>query len=267
MLSFKEYLELNEDLITFGKKAYPKFGNAIILAGGAGSGKGFVIEQLFGIEARVIDTDDLKKKAIESTSHLKNALLKYSKIQNHNLKNPEHTTDIHAAVKQIGIEKKQKDSIKNALQSATYLPNIIIDTTLSSFEKFEETVAYLKAIGYDPQNIHLVWVINDYVVARQNNLKRERTVSDEVMRSTHTGAKETMSQIYQISSGITKYMDGDIWYVFNKPGVDSTLQFSNKGRKVLTKANYFKLKSAGSSTINKIPNNSNQKIKKYTKIR
>lgn len=30
---------LQEALITFGGKAYPKFGNIVILAGGAGSGK------------------------------------------------------------------------------------------------------------------------------------------------------------------------------------------------------------------------------------
>lgn len=30
---------ISEALITFGKSAYPKFGNIVILAGGAGSGK------------------------------------------------------------------------------------------------------------------------------------------------------------------------------------------------------------------------------------
>ena len=34
--------ELNEKLITFGGKAYPKFGNVVLLAGGAGSGLGGV---------------------------------------------------------------------------------------------------------------------------------------------------------------------------------------------------------------------------------
>ena len=41
-----EVFELNEKLITFGGKAYPKFGNAVLLAGGAGSGKGFVKETI-----------------------------------------------------------------------------------------------------------------------------------------------------------------------------------------------------------------------------
>ena len=38
MKSFKDFTSLDEALITFGGKAYPKFGQVVILAGGAGSG-------------------------------------------------------------------------------------------------------------------------------------------------------------------------------------------------------------------------------------
>ena len=44
IITFLEHKSLQEKLITFGKKAYPKFGNVVILAGGAGSGKGFQLE-------------------------------------------------------------------------------------------------------------------------------------------------------------------------------------------------------------------------------
>ncbi len=51
MLSFNNFMkesfsELSEALITFAGQAYPKFGNVIILAGGAGSGKGFIKDKL-----------------------------------------------------------------------------------------------------------------------------------------------------------------------------------------------------------------------------
>lgn len=36
IVTFLEHKSLQEKLITFGKKAYPKFGNVVILAGGAG---------------------------------------------------------------------------------------------------------------------------------------------------------------------------------------------------------------------------------------
>lgn len=40
---------VSEALITFGGKNYPNFGQVVIVAGGSGSGKGFVIDNLFGI--------------------------------------------------------------------------------------------------------------------------------------------------------------------------------------------------------------------------
>jgi len=58
MKSFKFFTEealyeeaemLMEKLITFGGKAYPKFGHVLIMAGGAGSGKGFIQQNLIGL--------------------------------------------------------------------------------------------------------------------------------------------------------------------------------------------------------------------------
>ena len=40
MKSFKEFTELEEALITFGGKAYPKFGQVVIQAGGSFIAKG-----------------------------------------------------------------------------------------------------------------------------------------------------------------------------------------------------------------------------------
>ena len=55
--------DLMEKLITFGGKAYPKFGNIVVMAGGAGSGKGFILSNLVGIEGKTFDVDELKKLA------------------------------------------------------------------------------------------------------------------------------------------------------------------------------------------------------------
>ncbi len=56
--------QIDEALITFGGKAYPKFGQVVILAGGAGSGKGFVNSNLLGIDGKVFDVDALNGLAI-----------------------------------------------------------------------------------------------------------------------------------------------------------------------------------------------------------
>src|SRR6056300_178186 len=61
MLRFSEYL--TEDLISVnGKgKRFPQFGNVVIMAGGAGSGKGHILDKLLGIEGHTYNVDDLKK--------------------------------------------------------------------------------------------------------------------------------------------------------------------------------------------------------------
>jgi ABC-type uncharacterized transport system YnjBCD ATPase subunit len=64
----QEYLQgeaeaLMEKLITFGGKAYPKYGNIVVMAGGAGSGKGFILSNLVGVEGKVFDVDELKTLA------------------------------------------------------------------------------------------------------------------------------------------------------------------------------------------------------------
>ena len=59
-------IELDEKLITFAKKAYPKSGHALILAGGAGSGKGFVLDNLIGLEGKKFDVDELKRLVLKA---------------------------------------------------------------------------------------------------------------------------------------------------------------------------------------------------------
>ena len=67
--------DLMEKLITFGGKAYPKFGNIVIMAGGAGSGKGFVLNKLVGVEGKVFDVDELKRLASKTPAISKPPLL------------------------------------------------------------------------------------------------------------------------------------------------------------------------------------------------
>jgi hypothetical protein len=78
-MSFKRYIDflndvLNETLVTFGGKAYPKYGNVVLLGGGAGSGKGFVLSKLLGIEGKVFDVDALKTFILKNPSLLRRFL-------------------------------------------------------------------------------------------------------------------------------------------------------------------------------------------------
>lgn len=119
-------------------------------------------------------------------------------------------------------------------------------------------------MGYLPENIHLVWVINDVEVARSQNQKRSRTVPDDILMASHAGASANLKRIVVDFEHSGSKMNGDLWFVFNREGTDTTMAKSNTGKSVLTKGTYFKVKSAGSRQIRTIPDQYLNKIRAYT---
>lgn len=231
MKSFNEFNEyLLEKLITFGGKAYPKFGNVVILAGGGGSGKGFIQSQLMGIQGKTFDVDALKSLAVKSekiAQRVKKELgvdLSQFKVKGA-LKNPETVSLLHGI---IGDELKLPDKEKRAFFSSIMTadperkPNVIFDVTLKSLQKFDNLISNVTRLGYDKKNIHLVWIINDIEIALKQNAERDRFVKPEILINTHVGAQQTVADVIKLGNKLKSYMDGDIVFAFNKVGVDTT---------------------------------------------
>ena len=104
--------ELMEKLITFGGQAYPKFGNIVLMAGGAGSGKGFVLSNLVGVEGKVLDVDALKTLASKAPSIKKKVKdqmgVDIEDLAN-NLKDPKNVEKLHDIMgNQLGIDKAKE---------------------------------------------------------------------------------------------------------------------------------------------------------------
>lgn len=242
---------LLEKLITFGGKAYPNFGNVVIMAGGAGSGKGFVLSNLVGLEGKVMDVDALKTAASKSKLIQKRVKDKtgmdIAAIAS-DLKNPENVGKLHdiiANVLQID-SRKQKVLMTGILAApADRKPNLIFDTALKDITKLGNLSRQLTNVGYDKKNIHIVWVVNDIEIAKAQNLTRSRTVPAEILVNTHRGASQTMGDILNMGKTLKRYMDGDIVFAFNKVGVDSALKVSGKGGSFLEDAKYFYVKRQG----------------------
>ncbi len=242
---------LLEKLITFGGKAYPNFGNVVIMAGGAGSGKGFVLSNLVGLEGKVMDVDALKTAAFKSKIIQKRVKAKtgmdIAAIAS-DLKNSENVGKLHdiiANVLQID-SRKQKALFTGILAApADRKPNLIFDTTLKDIAKLGNLSRQLTNVGYDKKNIHIVWVVNDIEVAKAQNLTRSRTVPAEILVNTHRGASQTMGDILNMGKTLKRYMDGDIVFAFNKVGVDSALKVSGGGGSFLEDAKYFYVKRQG----------------------
>ena len=284
----EEYIEeqydvLIEKLITFGGKAYPKFGNVVIMAGGSGSGKGFIKDKLIGIEGKVFDVDVLKSFAAKAPMINKRVKKETGidlKKTGDNLKDPENVSKMHEIISDfLNLPDRRQGKFFASVLGASpdRKPNIIFDVTLKDLRKLEKITRQVSSIGYDKQNIHIVWVVNDIEVAKAQNTKRDRVVPADILVNTHRGASNTMNDIINMGNGLKKYMDGDIVFAFNKINIDSEIIKSDKsGSKVgmkgdtkggmyLKDANYFyaKRKGKGATPASKLTKELRAKIAQY----
>jgi len=258
MLSYKEFLE--EVLIQFG--GHNKFGQMVILAGGAGSGKGFVKANLLDIDGKVFDVDILKTLSLKSKLIQKRAMKEFGvDIAYMNLKNPENVSKLHMICKELGIANKREEAFVRStiLAHPDRKPNIIFDCTLQDISKLNNLAQMASEMGYDKKNIHIVWVLNDLDTAIAQNAERDRVVDVDILSNTHKHVSYQMKEL--ISSGtprIRKYMDGYFYIVFNKKFVDSLLKFStniqsdspigrkkNAGGNFVKSAVYYAIKERG----------------------
>lgn len=254
MLSFNSFIQesfsdLTEALITFAGQAYPKFGNVIILAGGAGSGKGFVKDKLIGAEGYNFDVDELKSLSMRTPKLVELIKKQFgvdpSKLD---LKKPEDVAKLHEIIGDaLQLDDKRKQAVFASVMTAhsDRKPNLIFDVTLKDLRKLQNIARQVKTLGYDNEKIHIVWIINDIEIAKQQNTQRDRQVPVEILVNTHRGASHTMHDIVNMGNDLKKYMDGDIVFAFNKVKVDSDVAKSDKGGMFIKDAKYFYVKRAG----------------------
>jgi len=262
---------LLEKLITFGGKAYPKFGNVVIMAGGAGSGKGFVMSTLVGMEGKIFDVDELKKLASKSAAINKRVMDEFGvdlKDLSANLQDSENVSKLHDIIgSAMKLDKRKEQALYSGILTAApdRKPNLIFDVTLKDLQKLESISRKVSSIGYEKENIHIVWVVNDIEVAKSQNTTRDRRVPAEILINTHRGAQQTMADIVGMGNRLKKYMDGDIVFAFNKVGVDAKLMKSGKGGSFVKDANYFYVKRKGKSAtpIAKLDKELRAKIANY----
>lgn len=103
--------------------------------------------------------------------------------------------------------------------------------------------------GYEPKNIHLVWVLNKYDTAKEQNAKRERKLPEEVLVFAHKGCVDVMKSILTASKSMGM-IDGDIWIYFGSTNTgDTELIKSDKGGKYIKDFCAVKVKEAGKQLV------------------
>ena len=239
--------------------------------GGAGSGKGFVLSNLVGLEGKVLDVDELKTAAAKSPLIRKRVKAETGmdiEAIASDLKNPENVGKLHDIIANVlQLDTRQKKVLMRGILGAApdRKPNLVFDTTLKDLQKLGNLSRMLTNVGYEKRNIHIVWVVNDIEVAKAQNLTRSRTVPAEILVNTHRGASQTMADIVNMGKTLKTYMDGDIVFAFNKVGVDADLKVSGGGGSFLQDAKYFYAKRAGKppTPVASLDKDIKAKISKY----
>jgi len=244
----QQYLE--EKLLMLNNGA--KYGQVVFLAGGAGSGKGFSSENFMQRELfKVFDVDKLKNDLMK----LAKAKKKHPEIQNLDLRDPKDTEFIHNWVKERDYNFKV---IQNVLGAAGKTkPNLMFDITAKSLKDIKQYIPWLMNAGYNPADIHLVWILTNYHIAVQQNIDRAiepggRMVPQDIQLVTHEGAAQT---VYDYVEGRSQRLplNGEIKVVLNNK--EHTVFFEPtglpRGSKVTGKENAGNVKDFKYMTIKK----------------
>ena len=202
-----EYLEEKLLLINNGKK----YGQIVFLAGGAGSGKGFASTNFMEKEKFKVRDVDEWKTAFMKIGALKN---KYPEIKGLHLKKPADVVKLHAFIEKLGIKDNTMNALLSGMKNKSVLPNIMFDITGKNINSIAKMMPNLLNAGYNPADIHMVWVLTDYQLAVTNNRTRPRIVQDDILFQTHTGAANTMFDLIK-NKGKKLAINGEIKVILN----------------------------------------------------
>lgn len=230
--------QLDEKLITFSNRA--PYGQIVFMAGGAGSGKGFAIDNFIdaaGFKVRDVDEmkkavgklDQLGKFSIDDwfkkyasklpeadRAHVEEFVvgkgMSIADVAN-NLKNPNNVAALHYIVDSMGLKDKWLINMLSGKTNKETLPNLLFDITAKKVSSISDVIKPLVDAGYDPKNIHLIWVLTNYHLAVKQNKDRARVVPDDILLGTHEGAAKTIWGI--LTKGLPKGLNGRIDVILN----------------------------------------------------
>ena len=232
MERFRDYLaeqQLDEKLILLSNGK--KYGQICFLCGGAGSGKGFAAANFMERDKfKVRDVDEWKKaflklaniqdnpedwaKKFASGTNFKPE--KWAEIKNLDLTKADDVYTLHKFVDKLGVKDKTLNQMLDGMKKPEILPNIMFDITAAKPNDIAKFMPKLLMAGYNPANIHIVWILTNYKIALSNNLdpSRGRIVPEDIMLQTHKGAAQTM---YDYIGGYGKKLaiNGQIHVVLN----------------------------------------------------
>ena len=159
----------------------PNIFKAIFLAGGPGSGKGFVVDNLMGGTStglKIVNSDDVYEKLAQ--------------IQDMDLKDPE------VVASPQGQDTREKAKKLTKAREGNYLDGrlgLIIDGTAKDVIKTKRQKERLESVGYDTM---MVFVNTNMEVAQQRNKMRPRQLPDEMVTKMWHAVQDNMMKFQQM---------------------------------------------------------------------
>lgn len=179
----------------------PGIFKCIFLAGGPGSGKGYIAKEVFGVNdigkfapsgLKVVNSDnafetELKKNGIDPKD--------LAKIEK---EDPELWDK---------IQGKSPESIRNVAKRITSTQKkfyeagrlgMIIDGTGHDYDKIKKLKDHAENLGYD---CFMVFVNTSLEVAKERNLQRSRTIPEKVLVDSWKACQENLGKFQQLFGG------------------------------------------------------------------
>lgn len=170
----------------------PHIFKAVFLAGGPGSGKGFVVKNLMGggsTGLRIVNSDDVYEK-----------LASIAKPEPLDLKDPE------VVASPQGQDTREKAKKLTKARQGNYLDGrlgLIIDGTAKDVEKTKRQKDELEALGYDTM---MVFVNTNMEVAQDRNRKRARQLPDEMVMKMWHAVQDNLMKFQQLFGNQNFYL-------------------------------------------------------------
>ena len=226
-LEDEDYLGEAGLIINRNDGAYPKSDQVLIMAGGAGSGKSFILDKLLLFNGKVFNPDDTLELLLKYGRKYPNSKLAKNfknaegkELRQINLKDSSDADLVYDFLSKTRLHLDREAAFYKTVQKESQKPNVIFDIQMKNLMNVEYIYRYALLGGYKPENVHLVWVLNDVNISLGQNATRDRTVDSEFLKKSHIGVAQTFDTLIKYTEKWRKVIDGDIWIVFNKKGID-----------------------------------------------
>ena len=223
MKSFQQYLEE----MYISPKRGAKYGQVIFLVGGAGSGKSTATRKFINTtNYKILNPDDLKKLMVRAG---KKGIKPFKSMANVDPYSPKGAGEVHQFMRDTKIGSKRARTMNKGLKGRRYLPNLLFDRTFSFAGEFKNISQNLIHVGYNPDDIHVVFIMTDVEMAIKRNATRKRSLKPEVITRTNLGArKEFMNLFFKRAKGAVA--NGDYYMIMNRG--ESIIQVKKAGQTI-----------------------------------